>query len=167
MDKKNIENLKIVSEYFNHKFDTFSNAIIFVNEVNKIGVQLEDETNFRITYNLNFDEKILFVSEETVYHFCLNLFKRQNDDVEVIYSIAKPIDIDEWFKIEEKESVEVINAIQKELEYNYRLKHLFLETSRFEINYFNGLLILEDKENEFFSNVFNFKNIDYKLKETL
>jgi len=107
------------------------------------------------------------VPKETVYHFCLNLFKRQNDDVEVIYSIAKPIDIDEWFKIEEKESVEVINAIQKELGYNYRLKHLFLETSRFEINYFNGLLILEDKENEFFSNMFNFKNIDNKLKKNL
>ncbi|WP_433830752.1 hypothetical protein [Flavobacterium anhuiense] len=159
MDKTIIENLKILSENFKHTFDTFSNSVIFVNDVNKIRVQLEDETNFRITYNLNFDEKVIVASEETVYHFCLNLFKRQTDDLEVILGIGKPIEIDEWFQMEKKEALDVVNAIQKELDYNYRLKHLFLETSRFEITYFNGLLVLEDKQKEYFSNVFNFRNI--------
>jgi len=157
MDKTIIENLKILSENFNYKFDTFSKSVIFVNEVNKIRVQLEDDTNFRITYNLHFTEKTILVSREAVYHFCLALFKRQNIDNEVVFSISKPIDIDEWFKIEKKEFLDIINAIQKELDYNYRLKHLSSESSRFEITYFNGLLVLEDKQQEYFSNVFDFK----------
>ncbi|WP_289057725.1 hypothetical protein [uncultured Flavobacterium sp.] len=159
MDKPIIENLKILSECFNHKSDAFSNSTIFVNEVNKISVQLKDETNFSITYNLHFDKKTLLVPEEKVYHFCLSLFKRKNDDVELPFSIKKTIEIGEWFKIEQEESVNIIREIEKELDYNYRLKHLFLESARFEITYCNGLLILEDKEKEYFSNVFNFRKI--------
>jgi hypothetical protein len=159
MDKTIIEDLKILSENFNYKFDTFSNSVIFVNEVNKIRVQLENDANFRITYNLHFTEKTILVSKEAVYHFCLTLFKRQNADNELVFSISKPIDIDEWLKIEKKESLDIVNAIQKELDYNYRLKRLSSESSRFEITYFNGLLVLEDKKQEYFSNVFDFKSL--------
>jgi hypothetical protein len=77
----------------------------------------------------------------------------------VIYSIGKPIDIDECFKIEKEEFLNIINVIKKELNYNYRLKHLFLESSRFEITYFNSLLIVEDKKKEYYSKVFNFRKI--------
>lgn len=154
-----IENLKILSENFKHKFDTFANSVILVNEINKIRVKLEDEANFRITYNLRFDEKTILIPKVPVYQFCLDLFKRQNDSIEVIYSIGKPIDIDECFKIEKEEFLNIINVIKKELNYNYRLKHLFLESSRFEIIYFNSLLIVEDKKKEYYSNVFNFRKI--------
>lgn len=127
--------------------------------MNKIRVQLEDEANFRITYNLRFDEKNILIPKVAVYQFCLDLFKRQNDSIEVIYSIGKPIDIDECFKIEKEEFLNIINAIKKELDYNYRLKYLFLESSRFEITYFNSLLIVEDKKKEYYSNAFNFRKI--------
>jgi hypothetical protein len=154
-----IENLKILSENFKYKFDTFANSVILVNEMNKIRVQLEDEANFRITYNFRFDEKTILIPKVAVYQFCLDLFKRQNNSIEVIYSIGKPIDIDECFKIEKEEFLNIINVIKKELNYNYRLKHLFLESSRFEITYFNSLLIVEDKKKEYYSNVFNFRKI--------
>jgi len=104
-------------------------------------------------------KKTILVSREAVYHFCLTLFKRQNTDNELVFSIRKPIDIDQWFKIEKKESLDIVNAIQKELDYNYRLKRLSSESSRFEITYFNGLLVLEDKKQEYFSNVFDFKSL--------
>ena len=154
-----IENLKILSESYKHKFDTFSNSVLFVNEINKIRFQLENDTHFRITYNLHFGEKTLLIPKETVYHFCLELFKRQDNDAEVIFSIGKPIDIAECFHIEKEEFLEIITAIQKELDYNYRLKHLFLESKRLKITYFKGLLILEDKQKAYFSNVFDFKNL--------
>lgn len=154
-----IENLKILSENFKHKFDTFSNSVIFVNDINKIRIHLENKTNLKVTYNLNFDEKMLLISEEAVYHFCLELFKRQDNDIELIYNTSKTIDIDEWFRIEKTEALDIISVIQKELDYNYKLKKLSLESSRFQITYFNGLLILEDKMNEYFSNVFDFRNI--------
>lgn len=159
MNKTIIENLKILSENFEHKFDTFSTSVIFVNEINKIRIEPENDSNFRITYNFHFDEKTLLVPKEAVYHFCLDLFKRKNDDIEVILGIGKPIDIGDCFKIEKEEFLNIINAIQKELDYNYRLKHLFLKSSRFEITYFNGLLILEDKKKEYFLNVINFRKI--------
>jgi len=84
-----IENLKILSENFKYKFDTLANSVILVNEMNKIRVQPEDEANFRITYNLRFNEKTILIPKEAVYQFCLDLFKRQNDSLEVIYSIGK------------------------------------------------------------------------------
>ncbi|MBW1658383.1 hypothetical protein [Flavobacterium quisquiliarum] len=152
-----IENLKILSENFKYKSDTFSNSVIFINEVNKIKIQPENKVGFSITYNLYFGEKMLLVSEEAVYHFCLDLFKRKNSDIEVIYRAGKPIDVSEWFKIERKEALDAIDAIQKELEYNYRLKYLFLESKRFDIIYFNDLMIIEDKKKEYLFNVFDFK----------
>lgn len=159
MDKIIIEDLKILSENFKHKFDTFSDTIVLVNEINKIRIKPENDTNFRITYNLCFDEKMILVSKETTYHFVLELFKRKDADLVVNSLYKKRIDIEEWFKIEKEESLSIINEIQKELDYNYRLKHLILETKRFEITYFNGLLILEDKQKEYYVNVFNFRNI--------
>ncbi|MCR4029310.1 MULTISPECIES: hypothetical protein [Flavobacterium] len=159
MTKIIIENLKILSENFKHKFDTFSDTIIFVNEVNKIRIRPENNTNFRITYNLCLDEKTILVSKETIYHFVLELFKRKDTDTEVNSFHKKTIDIEEWFKIEKEESLNIISEIEKELDYNYRLKYLILETKRFEITYFNGLLILEDKQKEYSANVFNFRNI--------
>ncbi|MDQ6530675.1 hypothetical protein [Flavobacterium sp. LHD-85] len=158
-----IENLKILSENFKLSFDTFSHSVIFVNEVNKIRIQNENESSFRITYNLHFAEKTVLVSDEVIYHFCLNLFKRKNDTIEVLFSAHKPIEIDEWFKIDEENSLDIITAIQNELKYNYKLKYLFLESERFEITYFNSLLIIEDKQEEYFSNVFNFRNSCEKL----
>ncbi|WDF65705.1 hypothetical protein [Flavobacterium sp. KACC 22763] len=153
-----IENLKILSEKFKHNFDVFSNSVIFVNEVNKIRIEKEDDASCKVTYNLHFNEKTLLVSEEALYHFCLDLFNRQNDNIEVLLSVCKPIEINEWFKIEEAESLHIITSIQKELEYNCKLKYLFLESDRFETNYFNGLLIIEDKQKEYLSNIFNFRN---------
>lgn len=157
-----IENLKILSENFKHKFDTFSNSVIFVNDINKIRIYLENKTNLKVTYNLNFDEKMLLISEKSVYHFCLELFKRKDNDIDInidlFYNTSKTIDIDEWFRIEKTEALDIISVIQKEIDYNYRLKKLSLESSRFQITYFIGLLILEDKMKEYFSNVFDFRN---------
>ncbi|RYJ38692.1 hypothetical protein NU08_2278 [Flavobacterium anhuiense] len=158
-----IENLRILSENFEHKADVLSDSIIFINEINKIKIQPENKGGFVITYNLHFGEKRLLVPEEIVYHFCLDLFKRKENDIEVISETRKPINIGEWFKIEEAESLSIITSIQKELEYNYRLKHLFLESKRFEITYFNSLLILEDKQKKYLSNVFNFRDSIEKL----
>ncbi|KAF2338159.1 hypothetical protein [Flavobacterium tistrianum] len=153
-----VENLKILSENFKHNFDVFSNSAIFVNEVNKIRIEKEDDANFKVTYNLHLAEKTVLVPEEAVYHFCLNLFKRLNKDIGMLCNFGKPIEINEWLKIEEAESLGIIASIQKELEYNYRLKYLFLESDRFKTTYFNSLLILEDKQKEFLSNIFNFRN---------
>ncbi|MXO04212.1 hypothetical protein [Flavobacterium sp. HBTb2-11-1] len=157
-----IENLKVLSDNFKYKFDTLSSSIIFVNEINRIRIWVENDSAFKISYNLGYDEETLLVSEETVYHFCINLFKRKNNDIGLIPSNYKSIDIDEWFKIEEREALGIASVTQKELEYNYRLKHLFLESKRFDITYFNGLLILEDKKKEYLSNVFDFKDINPK-----
>ncbi|MBO9584611.1 MAG: hypothetical protein J7574_10685 [Flavobacterium sp.] len=167
MTKTIIENLKILSENYNLKFDAFSNSVIFINEINKIRVQLENDVSFRITYNFHLEEKTLLIPEEAVYHFCLDLFKRKNDGIEEAF-VGKRMNINKWFKIEEKESLDIVNAIQKELDYNHRLKHLVLQSNRFEVTYFNGLLILEDKEKEYFSNVFNFRKIiDHDYKEII
>lgn len=159
MDNLIIENLKILSEKFEHKFDTFSNSIIFISGINKIKIQFEDSKSFKITYNLYLSEKTVFISKEALYDFCLDLFKRQNDDTEVICNVGKIIEIEDWFEIEKKESLDIVDNIQKELDYNYRIKSLSLESPCFKATYFNGLLILEDKNKKYLSNVFNFKSV--------
>ncbi|WP_433764753.1 hypothetical protein [Flavobacterium ginsenosidimutans] len=161
MDCIIIENLKVLSENFKHKFDTFSNSVLFVSEVNKIKIQFEDDSYFKVTYNLCFSEKIVFVPKEALYDFCFDLFRRPNDDTEVICNVGKTIEIEKWLEIEKNESLDVLNNIQKELNYNYRIKHLTLESFQFNIFYFNGLLVFEHKNKEYLSNVFDFKSIKY------
>jgi hypothetical protein len=159
MNTEHIINLKILAEKFNHKSDTYSNSIDILSNINRINIKQENESNFKIRYNLCLNDKIVIISKEAIYDFIIKLFKRQDDNTDVLIIIEKVINIEEWFKIEKTIAENLINEIQTELNYNYRIKSMDLKSPRFDVSYFNGILILEDKSKIYLSNIFEFKKI--------
>lgn len=158
MDNKYFFNITLLCEKYNHIVGVFSKTIEILNNINKITIKIDNSDTFSIRYNLNSIEKKILVSKEMIYDSVLNLLKRE-DTVEIFSPIGNPIEIDEWYKIEGKIALEIINEIKSELNYNYRIKSIDFKSDRFNVCFYNGILILEDRNKNYLPNVFKFNEI--------
>lgn len=158
MENKYFFNIKLLCEKYNYKVGVFSNKIEILNNINKVIIEIENNDTFAIRYNLNSIEKILLVSKEMIYDSVLNLLKRE-DTEEILIPTGIPIEIEEWYNLEKKGALEIINEIKSELNYNYRIKNIDFKSNRFNVCFYNGILILEDRNKSYLPNIFKFNEI--------
>lgn len=159
MNITDINNLKILAEKFNHKLEAYSNSITIINETNRISIQIENNNSFRIIYNLNWNDKVIIISNNEFYNFIIQLLKREHVSTEILINNKKVIEIEDWFEIEKEIAKSLIDEIQAELKYDYRIKSINLKSNRFDVCYYNGILILEDQNKKYLANIFEFKNL--------
>lgn len=154
MDKENLYKLVLLGKLHNHQTSYLKhNSAEIINPINKIIIELLSTGNIKIRYN--YCEKFVetVTTTNTVYSFFEDLLLRC-ESIKVDLKNNSLIQIADW-KTELKEH---IVKIQQEQDYNQYLKHLKLESERFEIEYYDGIIVLRDKHKELLTKVMTLKN---------
>lgn len=154
MDKEILYKLILLGKLHKHQTEYLKdNSAELMNPINKILVEIISDDKIRIRYNYNDDNLIIVLTTETVYDFFEDLLTREVER-KLDVKLRSLILIDNW-KIELKE---YINIIQQEKDYNPYLKHLKYYSSRFEVEYYDDIIVLRDKEGELMTNVLRLKD---------
>ncbi|MES1182136.1 MAG: hypothetical protein ABUL44_05005 [Flavobacterium sp.] len=125
----------------------------FVNMINQISVKILNQKEILVGYNF-YDQNIFeLLPSDLIYDFFEELLLRENaNKVNVKY--GNVIEVFDW-----KEQLKPnLVKIQSERSYDRYLKNLTLTSLRFETEYFDGIVIVRDKENELRTNVLKLKS---------
>ena len=154
MDKDILHNLVLLAKLHKHQTALLQGGSAeIINSINKISVELisDEKINIRYNYYEQFVETEL--TPETVYSFFEDLLMR-GEAIKVEQRDNELVIIADW----KNELKEHIDSIQQEKNYNQYLKHLRLESDRFEIEFFDGMIVLRDKDKKLMTNTLWLKN---------
>lgn len=154
MEKEAIYKLVLLGKLHKHQTDYLKDSSVeIINPINKILVDILSDGKIKIRYNSyeEFTETVL--TTKTVYSFVEDLLTRE-EAIKIDLKNNDPILIADW----KNELKEPLKKIQQEKDYNQYLKHLKIESDRFEIEYFDGLIILRDRNKEMMTNILEIKN---------
>lgn len=154
MDKEALYKLVLLGKLHKHQADYLKDSSAeIINPINKILVEILSDGKIKIKYNYfeEFTETVL--TTKTVYSFFEGLLTRE-EAIKIDLKNNDPILIADW----KNELKEPLKKNQLEKDYNQYLKHLKIESDRFEIEYFNGLIILRDRDKVMMTNILEIKN---------
>lgn len=151
MNKELLAKLSLLGELHVHSLSVMNeHTVVLMNAMNKI--LITDREEIQIQYNY-YEKNIVEVPKySTVYDFFERLLTR-SEVVKIDITEGELILIEHW-KDELKPS---IDQIQKEKNYNHYLKRLKLESQKFEIEYYEDVIIIRDKAKKMLTNVLRLK----------
>lgn len=154
MDNEIIYKLFLLGQLHEHFADYLKdNSAEFINPINKIIIKIVSNNDIHVRYN-HFDEYLdVLLTNETIFDFFEVLLTRDNA-YKIDIKTGKPILIEKW----NEELKDYIMKIHLDKDYNRYLKHEKLESERFEIEYYDGIIVLRDKNKELITNVMTLKN---------
>jgi hypothetical protein len=148
-----LDNLMLIGQLHEHRTARMLNSAEFVNETNKITVKITSDKELQIVYNLFNETKIEIVPSALIYEFFDELLKRI-EEVKITLKHGTSIDVHDW-----KEQLRPsLLRIEEEKKYDQYLKYLKLTSGRFDVEYFDGIVVLKDKEKELLNNVLRLRN---------
>ena len=153
MDKEVIYKLVLLGKLHKHQTDYLKDSSVeIINSINKIIVVIISDGKIKIKYNYyeEFTETVL--TTKTVYSFFEDLLTRE-EAIKIDLKNNDLIIIADW----KNELKEHIDTIQQEKNYNQYLKHLRADSDRFEIEYFDGIIVLRDKDKKLMTNTLGLK----------
>lgn len=154
MDKETVYKLVLLAKLHNHQTAYLNDkSVEIINPVNKILVELISVGKIKIRFNYYEEFIETLLTPKTVYSFFEDLLTR-DEAAKVEEKNNDLIIIADW----KNELKEHIDAIQQEKNYNQYLKHLRLSSDRFEIEYFDGIIVLRDKDKVMMTNTLGLKN---------
>jgi len=122
--------------------------------VNRINTKIINEQEIQVKYNLDDGTKIVELPILTTYDFVEKLLIRttRTDITPKIGDLIEVANFKEQLKQDLKE-------LQSEKNYNHYLKHLKLDSDiRFEVEYFDPIVIIRDKQNILLSTILKLTN---------
>lgn len=154
MDKEIVYKLVLLAKLHDHQIACLNDkSVEIINSVNKILVELISDGEIKIRFNY-YEELIETVlTPKTVYSFFEDLLMR-DEATKVEQKNNDLITIADWKNDLKKH----IDTIQREKSYNQYLKHLRVDSDRFEIEYFDGIIVLRDKDKKMMTNILELKN---------
>ena len=154
MDKEILDNLILIAQLHEHRTAKMLDlSAEFVNATNKITVKFINHNEVQIAYNFYNQTVMEIVPSELTYDFLDDLLQRK-DPEKVILKYGTLINIHDW-PVQLRPS---ILQIQDEKNYDQYLRHLKLTSERFYVEYFDGIIILKDKEKKLLTNVLRLRN---------
>ena len=155
INKEILYKIKIFGQLHKCRTHIKNNSCIeLINATSRVNIKIINTKEIQLDYN-NFDEqKTILLDEFSIYDFLQNILNRENEN-EVEPKKGKIID----FTIYEEELKPKMIKIQDEKNYNHFLKQTKEETIRFEIEYFDGILVIKDKYGKLLSIVLELNKI--------
>ncbi len=133
---------------------TRNDSLELYNQVNRIILKVTNEEKIQVKYNI-FDENIIVeLSNFTIYDFLEKLLLRIDNSIEIKPKIGALVEIPKW----KNQLKQDLIKLEAEKNYNHYLKHSKMNSIRFEIEYFDNIVIIRDKENILLTNVLTLKN---------
>ncbi len=151
-----LSKLSMLGEMLYHRIGKLNDSLEVINVVNKILITNRND-RVSIRYNSNRGDISIDVEGNKVYDFYLRLLSRDVNNV-VAEGIGVPLYISDWLDIERTEVMNILKQIESELN-NDKLKYISLGTDRVNVKYYNGILLLEDKQEIFLRNVVAYKDV--------
>lgn len=148
MEAEILDNLLLMGELHEHRVARMLNRVAeFVNKTNKITVKIISDKELQIMYNVFNETKIEIIPGTLIYEFFDELLKRK-EAVEITLKYGILIDVRDW----KGQLQPSLLRIQEEKNYDRYLKHLKLTTERFDVEYFDGIVVIKDKEKQLLNN---------------
>lgn len=139
--KKHIKNL---ADKFNHKVEYQKDVMIIKNQINHIKLWKKDKYGINISYNLDENQSDdLKVDAEYIYDAILELFNRKERSEKLKIKTGILITIEDWINEEGDFAKEKLEELKSDLQYQ-QIEFRELGGNRFEVEYYNGILILTD-----------------------
>ncbi|MFA8434277.1 MAG: hypothetical protein ACEPOZ_07150 [Marinifilaceae bacterium] len=124
-----------------------------INQTNHLILKIINEKEIQVRYNFYDNIQIELIPTTAIYDFLENLLTREESN-KIDVKTGVTIEVCDW-KDQLKSN---LIKIQSEKNYDQYLKHLRLESERFKIEYFDGIVVLRDKNKELLTSVFELKN---------
>lgn len=154
MEDEFLNNLILLGHLHEHRAAKMHDySAEFIGPVNQIIIRRLNENDIKVRYNLHDQIKLEVVPDIFIYDIMDELLIREEANKVEIKS-GKVIEVQNW-----KEQLRPIFVkIQNEKDYNHYLKHLRIVSERFEVEYFDDILVLRDREKNLLTNVLKLKN---------
>lgn len=146
-----------MGKLYNHRIDSNDSFLEAINSINKIQIKATSNTELLIIYNVLDNLTEVASNREQVYDLYIQLLRR-DEPQKIEQRNGSPISVQIWLEIEGQTVTQTVYEIVERLNYD-RIVHLKFDKNRILVEYFHGILLLEDKLKILPSNVIPFKNV--------
>jgi hypothetical protein len=151
MTNEILVNIILLGKLHKHECSRTINSIVeLYSPINRIIIKMIDEKEIQVKYNLDDETKVIELPIFKVYDFVEKLIIR-TARIEITPKTGELIEICNFNERFQQSILE----IQSEKNYNHYLKHLKFDIDmKFEVEYFDDIIILRDKQNILLTNIF-------------
>ena len=135
-------------------YDLENESMEFINYFNKMTLRPIDKDTFSISYNLEDGQHEVLCKTESIYHTFEVLLNRKNYEIISVRN-EKEICLAEHFH----ELKTILFSLIESKTYNHYLKHEKLQSERFEIEYYDNMVLFRDKQDKLLTNAFSYKKV--------
>ena len=154
MESNILNNLILLGQLHEHMSGRINNGTVeLINRTNKIIVKILTEKTIGVEYNVFGNKKNIEISTAISYDFLEELLAR-NEPIEIDTKDGELIEITDW----KNELQSAIQEIYSQKNYNHYLKNLKIDSLRFEVEYYDNIVVIRDKNKSLLTNVEVLKN---------
>jgi hypothetical protein len=157
-----LDNIILLGKLHEHSCSRTTNITAeLYSPVNRIIIKIINEKEIQVKYNVDDQTKVVELPIFTTYDFVEKLIIRTTR-TDIMPKIGELIEVSN-FKEQLKQD---LKELQSEKNYNHYLKHIKFKTDiRFEVEYFDDIVIIRDKQNILLTTILKLsnaiKNYDY------
>ncbi|QCE40948.1 hypothetical protein [Psychroserpens sp. NJDZ02] len=142
MNKDIKKHIRILAEKFNHLIEYDKDILVLKNQMNDIRIWQEDKYDINVSFNLLDKHRHLKVKIDRTYDVLIELLRRQkNQDVELNSEMI--LTIKDWINEEGDFARQQLENLKKDLK-TENIKYRELGGNRYEVEFYDGILILTD-----------------------
>ncbi|MCD8435949.1 hypothetical protein LNJ03_11665 [Tenacibaculum dicentrarchi] len=143
MNKDIKKNIRIIAEKFYHLIEYDKDIIILKNQMNDIRIWQEDKYGINISFNLLDKHRHLKVAIDRIYHVIIELLSRKKNIENVKINYEMILTIEDWINEEGDFGKQQLEKLKKDLK-TKNIKYRDLGGNRYEAEFYDGILILND-----------------------
>ncbi|PPK94927.1 hypothetical protein LY01_01680 [Nonlabens xylanidelens] len=152
------KNIRLLSERYNHSIEYGINELFITNKINTIKIHPKNKYGFDIVYNTDEGIDKICSNLEDIYDFLIELLRR-TELYKLIPKNGKLLDLSDWIKEEDGDwiikSLKVLVTKFDDIQIEYKE----FGGNRYELEFYKGLLILNDDLCICKSNVIEINNV--------
>ena len=136
------KHIRLLAEKFNHSIEYVGNGLTIQNSINFIEISPVSESKSIFTYNVDGEKVKKSIDNSIIYDLLIDCITRTSSDALSLKN-STPITIDDWVNEEGVWAIDALNKLKKEIREG-TISDKVLGGNRFEVEYYQGLLILTD-----------------------
>ncbi|MNR22589.1 hypothetical protein D3C85_1395500 [compost metagenome] len=147
-----LDNILLLGKLHKHECSKTIKTAELYSPINRIIIKIIDEKEIQVKYNVCDETKIVELPILTTYDFVEKLIIR-TARIQITPKIGKLIEINKG------QLKQDLIELQREKNYNHYLKHVKFDSDiRFEVEYFDDMVIIRDKQNIFLTTILKLRN---------
>ena len=154
MKNEELYNVILLGQLHGHQYALLNNnSLELLNQTNKILIKTLNGKDITLEYNVFDNKKIVEIPITYLYDFLERLLKRTTQ-TEVHKKGGELVEVLNY----KDELKSAILKIEDSKNYNHYLKKLKIDSTRFEVEYYDNIIVMRDKNKNLLTNVETLKN---------